>query len=140
VKNISPASRNQTSDKDVAAFTKDASESAAKIPLTQQQRDHHSHPQPLVKIVNHATDAVIQASLEQLNQQMRDFRKVILLIEDDGNASDACTKALHELGYDGVQLITHVKEAVQHLGRYRVKPYRAACSYFGSRAGSRQWF
>ena len=108
-------SKNQTSAKDVAAFTKDASESVGVVPLTQEQRDHHSLPQPLVKIVNYATDAVVQASLEQLNQQMRDFRKVILLIEDDGDASDACTKALHELGYDGVQLITHVKAAVQHL-------------------------
>src|SRR3954471_5684290 len=110
-----PPSRNQTSDKDVAAFTKDVSESPEQVPLTQEQRDHPSHPQPLVKIVNYATDSVIQASLEQLNQQMHDFRKVILLIEDDGDASDACTKALHELGYDGVQLITHVKAAVQHL-------------------------
>ena len=46
---------------------------------------------------------------------MRDFRKVILLIEDQTQASDACTKALHELGYDGVQLITDLMEAEQHL-------------------------
>src|SRR5437763_1819143 len=80
----------QTTAKDVAAFTKDDSRSAPIVPLTQNQRDHPSHPQPLVKIVNFATDTVVQASLEQLNQQMQDFRKVILLIEDDGNASDTC--------------------------------------------------
>lgn len=61
--------KNQTSDQDVAAFTKDASESAVSVPLTQEQRDHHSHPRPLVKIVNYAADTVVQTSLEQLNQQ-----------------------------------------------------------------------
>jgi DNA-binding response OmpR family regulator len=46
---------------------------------------------------------------------MRDFHKIILLIEDQPAFSDTCTKTLHELGYDGVQLITHVMEAEQHL-------------------------
>ena len=72
-------------------------------------------PKPLVKIVNYRTGRVTQASLAQLNQQMRDFHKVILLIEDETSASGACTKALHELGYDGVQLITHLMAAEQHL-------------------------
>lgn len=57
-----------------------------------------------------------QASVAQLNKQMREFHKVILLIEDETSASGACTKALHELGYDGVQLITHLMAAEQHLG------------------------
>ncbi len=72
-------------------------------------------PKPLVKIVNCATGDVIQASLAQLNQQMRNFQKVILLIEDQTHASDACTEASHKLGYDGVQLITDLTEAEQHL-------------------------
>jgi DNA-binding response OmpR family regulator len=68
-----------------------------------------------VEIVNYRTGLVTHASLTQLNEQMREFHKVILLIEDETSASGACTKALHELGYDGVQLITHLAAAEQHL-------------------------
>jgi DNA-binding response OmpR family regulator len=68
-----------------------------------------------VKIVNYRTGDVTEASLAQLNQQMIEFDKVILLIEDDSTDSDACTKALHYLGNDGVQLITHLMEAEYHL-------------------------
>ena len=108
--------RNETSAEDIAAFTKDTKKRAIARPvLTDRERNDDLLPQPLVKIVNYATGAVIQASLAQLNQQMRDFRKVILLIEDQAHASDSCTEALHELGYDGVQLITHLGAAEQHL-------------------------
>lgn len=109
--------RNETSAKDIAAFTKDPSKSSGpeKTELTEEERNNELLPKPLVKIVNYATGDVVQASLAQLNQQMRDFRKVILLIEDQTYASDACTEALHELGYDGVQLITDLMEAEQHL-------------------------
>jgi CheY-like chemotaxis protein len=109
-------SRNETSAKDIAAFTKDDSEPGIEKPaLTDQDRNDPVNPKPLVKIMNYVTGETVQASLQQLNQQMHDFHKVVLLIEDDSRASDACTKALHELGYDGVQLITTVGEAVQHL-------------------------
>jgi len=102
--------------KDVEAFTKDTSQRGTEKPeLTEQERNNEFLPQPLVKIVNYRTGDVIQASLEELNQQMLDFHKVILLIEDDAAASDACTRALHELGYDGVQLITHILHAENHL-------------------------
>ncbi|GAC1691589.1 MAG: hypothetical protein NVS9B5_33390 [Terriglobales bacterium] len=109
--------RKETSAKDIAAFTKDTSEptGAEKVDLTEAERNDELLPKPLVKIVNYATGDVIQASLAQLNQQMREFKKVILLIEDQGHASDACTEVLHELGYDGVQLITDLMEAEQHL-------------------------
>ncbi|MDP9162386.1 MAG: response regulator [Acidobacteriota bacterium] len=109
--------RNETSAKDIAAFTKDTSEPTGteKVELTQAERNDEVLPKPLVKIVNYATGDVVQASLAQLNEQMREFRKVILLIEDQAHASDACTEALHELGYDGVQLITDLMEAEQHL-------------------------
>src|SRR5438270_562912 len=83
--------------------------------LATGERNDESLPQPLVKIVNYKTGDVTQASLAELNQQMRDFRKVILLIEDQPAFSDTCTKALHGLGYDGVQLITRVQEAENHL-------------------------
>ena len=108
---------NEIRFEDVAALTKDTNEQPgiAKPELTQSERDDQVLPQPLVKIVNYKTGDVTQASLAQLNQQMRDFRKVILLIEDQPAFSDTCTKALHELGYDGVQLITHVMEAENHL-------------------------
>lgn len=102
--------------KDVEAFTKDTSQPGTEKPeLTEKERNDEFLPQPLVKIVNYRTGDVVQASLEELNQQMVDFHKVILLIEDDAAASDACTKALHELGYDGVQLITHLLHAENHL-------------------------
>lgn len=102
---------------DVAALTKDTNEQPgiAKPELSASERNDVLLPQPLVKIVNYKTGDVTQASLAELNQQMRDFRKVILLIEDQPAFSDTCTKALHELGYDGVQLITHVMEAENHL-------------------------
>ena len=100
---------------DVAAFTKDSNKGLAKPALTDSERNDELVPKPLVKIVNYRTGSVTQASLAQLNQQMLEFHKVILLIEDETSASSACTKALHELGYDGVQLITHLVAAEQHL-------------------------
>lgn len=108
--------RNETSAVDIAAFTKNTSDPIAPKPgLTEAERNDELLPKPLVTIVNYATGEAVQASLGQLNEQMRDFHKVILLIEDQAHASDACAKALHELGYNGVQLITRVIEAVQHL-------------------------
>jgi len=108
--------RNETSAVDIAAFTKDTNTPGIPKPaLTDSERNDELLPKPLVQIVNYETGEVIQASLMQLNQQMSRFRKVILLIEDQAAASDACTVALHELGYDGVQLITSLLEAEQHL-------------------------
>ena len=108
--------RNETSPKDIAAFTKGSNKGPAKPALTDSERNDELLPKPLVKIVNYRTGRETQASLAQLNQQVREFHKVILLIEDEASASDACTKALHELGYDGVQLITQLMAAEQHLG------------------------
>ena len=109
-------SRNETSAKDVAAFTKDTSKLGTPKPtLTNRERNDELLPKPLVKILNYGTGQETQASLAELNQQMREFRKVVLLIEDDASDSDICAEALHELGYDGVQLITHLMEAEQHL-------------------------
>jgi CheY-like chemotaxis protein len=108
--------RNVTSSADIAAFTKDTEKAGEqRVPLTQGERNDEFLPKPLVKIVNYETGDVIQASLAQLNEQMRGFHKVILLIEDQAHASDVCTKALHDLGYNGVQLITSLMEAEQHL-------------------------
>ena len=106
--------RNETSPQDIAAFTKDSSTEGTPS-LTQEERDDESAPKPLVKIVDYGTGEVIQASLSELNQQMKRFRKVILLIEDTAGDSDTCANALHELGYDGVQLITSLISAEQHL-------------------------
>ena len=108
---------NQIRPEDAAALTKDTREKPGitKSELTASERNHELLPQPLVKIVNYKTGDVTQASLAQLNQQMRAFRKVILLIEDQSAFSDTCTRTLHELGYDGVQLITHVMQAENHL-------------------------
>jgi len=101
---------------DIAAFKKDSKKpKIAEPPLTDRERNDKILPKPLVKVVNHATGDVTQASLKQLNQQMRDFNKVILLIEDESHDSTQCSTALHELGYDGVQLITHLQAAEQHL-------------------------
>lgn len=107
----------QIRPEDAAALTKDTREKPGitKPELTASERNHELLPQPLVKIVNYKTGDVTQASLAQLNQQMRAFRKVILLIEDQPAFSDTCTRALHDLGYDGVQLITHVMQAENHL-------------------------
>jgi CheY-like chemotaxis protein len=108
--------REEISPADIAALTKDTNQTdIAKSKLTESERGDKVLPQPLVQIVNYRTGDVTQASLAQLNQQMRDFHKVILLIEDQPAFSDTCTKTLHELGYDGVQLITRVMEAENHL-------------------------
>lgn len=111
--NKSP-SRNETSAKDVAAFIK-AEPDTAKLALTDRERNDDLLPKPLVKILDYGTGEVTQASLTELNQQMREFHKVILLIEDDASDSHICAATLHELGYDGVQLITHLTAAEQHL-------------------------
>jgi CheY-like chemotaxis protein len=108
-------SRNVTSGKDIAEFTKDTTVETVRPALTKSERDDDLLPKPLVKILNYGTGESVQASLAELNQQMRDFHKVILLIEDEALFSDACARALHELGYDGVQLITHLLQAEQHL-------------------------
>jgi CheY-like chemotaxis protein len=107
---------NVTTRKHIEAFTKDTSKLDEEKPeLTKSERNDELLPQPLVKIVNYSTGDVTQASLAELNQQMREFDKVILLIEDDPTASDTCTRALHDLGFDGVQLITHLMAAEYHL-------------------------
>lgn len=110
-----PKQLNETSPQDIAAFTKDSREGLAAPRLTDSQRNDELLPKPLVKIVNYRAGHATQASLAQLNQQMLEFQKVILLIEDETSASGACTRALHELGYDGVQLITYLMAAEQHL-------------------------
>jgi len=109
-------SRNETSAKDVAAFTQDTKKPGISRPaLTNRERNDELLPKPLVKILNYGTGEENQASLAELNQQMREFRKVILLIEDDTSDSHICAAALHQLGYDGVQLITQLTAAEQHL-------------------------
>jgi CheY-like chemotaxis protein len=108
--------RNQTSPQDIAAFTKESNKpGATKIGLTDGERNDEFFPKPLVKIVNYTTGSVVQATLAELNQQIREFRKVILLIEDEPKFSESCAEVLHELGYDGVQLITSLGAAEQHL-------------------------
>jgi CheY-like chemotaxis protein len=105
-----------TPSEDIAATRKEMKKPPiATPPLTDRERNDELLPRPLVKVVNNKTGDVTQASLGQLNQQMRDFHKVILLIEDEPSASTFCAAVLHEMGYDGVQLITHVLAAEQHL-------------------------
>jgi CheY-like chemotaxis protein len=105
-----------TPSEDIAAAKKDMKKpQVATASVTDRERNDGSLPKPLVKVVNNKTGNVTQASLEQLNEQMRDFHKVILLIEDEPSASTVCATVLHEMGYDGVQLITLVLAAEQHL-------------------------
>jgi hypothetical protein len=66
------------------------------LPVTDRERNE-ALPKPLVKVVNNKTGDVVQASLEQLNEQMRDFHRVILLIEDEPSASTVCATVLHEM-------------------------------------------
>ena len=70
-----------TPSQDIAAFKQDMNmPHIAAPPLTPEERNDELFPKPLVKVVNTKTGDVIQACLEELNQQMRDFHKVILLI------------------------------------------------------------
>jgi CheY-like chemotaxis protein len=101
---------------DIAATKKDMKKpQKATAPVTDKERNHGLLPKPLVKVIDNATGDETQASLEELNQQMRDFHKVILLIEDEPSSSTVCATVLHEMGYDGVRLITQVQAAEQHL-------------------------
>jgi CheY-like chemotaxis protein len=105
-----------TPSEDIAATRKEMKKPQIATPaLTDKERKHKLLPKPLVKVVNNKTGDVTQACLEELNQQMRDFHKVILLIEDEPSASAVCATVLHEMGYDGVQLITQLLAAEQHL-------------------------
>ena len=111
---MTEANQNETSPQDIAAFTKTSTAEETPSP-TQEQRDDELFPEPLVKIVDRTTGEVTQANLAELNEQMKTFPKVILLIEDTADDSDTCANALHELGYDGVQLISRLLSAEQHL-------------------------
>src|SRR6185503_6144571 len=102
---ISPAEKAGFAEEDTRLATKSS----------QLDKVRPAATEALVKIMNYATGGEAQASLAELNQQMRKYSKVILLIEDQSHASDVCAKTLHTLGYDGVQLITRVQEAEQHL-------------------------
>ena len=44
-----------------------------------------------------------------------DFEKAILLIEDTTADSDWCRQVLHDMGYNGIQLITNVHTAKDYL-------------------------
>lgn len=44
-----------------------------------------------------------------------DFEKAILLVEDTPADSDWCREVLHQLGYNGIQLITNVLTAKDYL-------------------------
>jgi hypothetical protein len=55
--------RNETSPKDIAAFTKNCNKGLARPALPDSERNDELLPKPLVKIVNYRTGRVTQASL-----------------------------------------------------------------------------
>ncbi len=71
--------------------------------------------QAIIKIVYGASGKVVETPVATLGQYAPDFRKAILIIEDNESDSDQCRSVLHELGYDGIQLITRLHLAEDYL-------------------------
>ena len=80
---------------------------------TRRQSDKAYH-QALIKI-HYAQGKAVETPVESLGQYSPYFRKAILLVEDKTSDSDRCRAILHEMGYDGVQLITSVELTLEYL-------------------------
>ena len=74
-----------------------------------------AYHQALIKIHYGAQGQVIETPVETLGNYSPDFRKAILLVEDKTSDADRCREILHEMGYDGVQLITNLDLALEYL-------------------------
>jgi PleD family two-component response regulator len=89
------------------ASEQDAARVRAKTNKTTHQARIKIHYQPNGKMV--------ELPIAALGEYAPDFRKAILLVEDTTSDSDRCRAILHDLGYDGIQLITHLQMAVDYL-------------------------
>lgn len=58
---------------------------------------------------------MVDTPVKTLGDYSPDFRKAVLLVEDKTSDSDRCRAVLHQMGYDGVQLITNLELALEYL-------------------------
>lgn len=80
-----------------------------------RRRSDKAYHQALIKIHYNKAGKIVETPVATLGDYSPDFRKAILLVEDETSDSDRCRRVLHEMGYDGVQLITHLVLALEYL-------------------------
>lgn len=88
---------------------------AAEADRQTRRRSDKAYHQALIKIHYNPQGKVVETPVATLGDYSPDFRKAILLVEDKSSDSDRCRAVLHEMGYDGVQLITHLDLALEYL-------------------------
>lgn len=88
---------------------------AAEQAWEKRRRSDKAYHQALIKIHYSAQGKVVETPIETLGQYSPDFRKAVLLVEDKTSDSDRCRAILHQMGYDGVQLITNLELALEYL-------------------------
>lgn len=88
---------------------------AAEAVREARRKSDKAYHQALIKIHYSAAGKVVETPIETLGLYSPDFRKAVLLIEDKTSDSDRCRAVLHEMGYDGVQLITNLELALEYL-------------------------
>lgn len=80
-----------------------------------RRKSDKAYHQALIKIHYSAQGKVVETPVETLGLYSPDFRKAVLLVEDKTSDSDRCRTVLHQMGYDGVQLITSLDLALEYL-------------------------
>ncbi len=98
-------------------ITPDAGKPAALDPAAAEfrsQQDKAAH-RAIIEICYGPDGRVVETPVAKLCEYSPDFRKAILIIEDTTSDSDRCRTVLHEMGYDGIQLITKLHQAEDYL-------------------------
>lgn len=85
------------------------SSAADKRKVAASDRAEH---QATILIIYDRNGREVETAIEELKP---DFAKAILLIEDNSVDSERCRAVLHEMGYNGIQLITDVHTAKDYL-------------------------
>lgn len=80
-----------------------------------RRKSDKAYHQALIKIHYSAEGKVVETPVKTLGSYSPDFRKSVLLVEDKTSDSDRCRAVLHQMGYDGVQLITNLQLALEYL-------------------------
>jgi PleD family two-component response regulator len=104
---LSPSEKKPAPPSDTAASDADAAR-------VRTRTDKATH-QAIIKIRYGPGGKVVELPVAALGDYAADFRKAILLVEDTTSDSDRCRVILHDLGYDGIQLITNLQMAVEYL-------------------------
>jgi CheY-like chemotaxis protein len=90
-------------------------QAAAESAREARRQSDKAHHQALIKIHYGSQGQVVETPVKTLGEYSPDFRKAVLLVEDKTSDADRCRAVLHEMGYDGVQLITSLDLALEYL-------------------------